>query len=297
MNVDRPAVLVRAMTQDGSARALAIDATAIVRRAQEISGSSPVITAAYGRALTAASLMGSLQKDPEDEMTLQIRGDGPAGTIVTASDYSGNVRGYVENPRVELPLAANGKLAVGRAVGEGLLILSRKTGMGGEPYTAQNPLVSGEIAEDIAHYYATSEQIPTLIGLGVLVGPDESCLAAGGFLIQLLPYADEEIIPLLERNASAFGDVSRHIAEGMTPQQMLEALLKDIPFDLFDELEVGYRCPCTRERTERALISLGRQQLQELIDNDHGAQLTCRFCDNVYDYSEEELKKLLAQAL
>lgn len=284
--------IIRIMTKDGSARVFVMDSTDIVRKAQTAGNTSPVATAAFGRTLTAASMMGCMLKDENDELTLQIKGDGPLGGIVAVSDYTGNVRGYVMNPRVDIPKKANGKLDVGSAVGKGTLTVVRKT-QNGEPYISHKELVDGEIASDITNYYAQSEQIPTLLGLGVLVAQNEICLSAGGFLLQLLPYADEEIIGTLEQNSKKLTDISRKIADGADVYKLAELLLEGIEYDVFDVITPKYTCNCSKARTKKALLSLSVEELTEIYNDKKGAEMTCRFCNKTYNYSNEDIFLLL----
>ncbi|PKM62930.1 MAG: Hsp33 family molecular chaperone HslO [Firmicutes bacterium HGW-Firmicutes-21] len=285
--------IIRAMTRDGSARALIIDSKEIVARATEIHKTLPTATAALGRILTAASLMGSLLGEETDLLTLRFKGDGGGGTIVATSDYMGNVRGFIQNPSFDKPLKENGKLDVGSCVGKGMLYVLRDTG-GNEPYIGVSEIVSGEVAEDIAYYYATSEQIPTVCVLGVLVDINYSCKAAGGLLLQLLPFADESIIDKIEENIKG----TPHITSLLTERSLKEILgtyLDGIEYDIFDELECGYKCVCSRDKTDAALISLGRTELDKLLENPEKTELTCQFCDNIYYYSEQQLSELREQ--
>lgn len=284
--------LIRIMTRDGSARVFVLDSTNIVRRAQAVAGTSPVATAAFGRVLTAASIMGCMLKDDKDELTLQFRGNGPLEGVVAVTDYTGNVRGYVLNPRVDIPKKQNGKLDVGGAIGDGTLTLVRKL-QGAEPYVTHKDLVDGEIASDITSYYAESEQIPTVLGLGVLVAQNEACLSAGGFLLQLLPYADPDIIDIIEKNAQNLSDISRKLAEGADVYKIAEILLEGIEYDVFDEILPTYKCNCSRARTKRALLSLDTAELEEILSEQNGIEMTCRFCDKVYKYTNEEIVLLL----
>ncbi len=279
--------LIRAMTHDGSARVLIIDSKDIVSRAMEIHKPMPTAAAALGRALTAASLMGSLLGEKTDLLTLRFKGDGAGGTIVATSDYMGNVRGFIQNPLCHLPLKENGKLDVGACVGKGYLYVIRDAG-GNEPYIGVSELVSGEIAEDIAYYYASSEQIPTVCILGVLVDTDYTCKAAGGLLLQLLPFADESIIDKIEENVKKASSITSLLTE-KSLEDVLDMYLEGMPFDVFDKLECGYKCVCSKEKTENALISLGKKELDDLINSPKPTVLTCQFCDKVYEYSKEEL--------
>lgn len=283
--------IIRAMTQDGSAVAEVIDSTDIVNTAIKYHKTSPTATAALGRVLTAASLMGSRQKDKGDSLTLSFRGDGPAGMVMAVADYFGNVKGYIENPSVDLPLKSNGKLDVSGAVGRGSMSVVRDTGLK-EPVTGISEIVSGEIAEDIASYYANSEQTPTLLSLGVLVAPDLTCSGAGGVFIQLLPHADDETAEKIEKNASSLTAVSSLIANGTTCEQLLGMALAGIPYDLFDEINVDYECNCSKERMLRAVRSLGRTELEKIFSEQSEIEICCRFCDRKYSFGSEIMKGL-----
>lgn len=284
------------MTADGSARAFCIDGKDIVQRAIEIHRTAPTATAALGRTLMAASLMGSMMGEKEDALTLRFGGDGVGGTILACADYLGNVRGMIGNPDCDLPLRErDGKLDVAKCVGKGFLNVLRDAG-GAEPYSGVSPIVSGEIAEDVAYYYAKSEQIPTVCALGVLVDTDCSCKAAGGLIIQLLPFADPETAEKLEENVRKQTSVTGVLTEkGL--EGLLAGYLDGIPYDLFDEFDCGYVCTCSRERTDRALISLGAKELQSLIDGpEEITELGCQFCEKKYRYTKDELKALLQSA-
>ncbi len=288
--------LTRALSADGSVMAMAIDSTDIAGRIEQIHETSAVVTAATGRLATAASIMGCLLKGENDTLTLRLSGGGPVGSIIAVSDSKGNVKAYPANPVVELPLNDKGKLDVAEAVGtDGYLSVIRDLGLK-EPYIGQTPIVSGEIAEDITNYYAVSEQIPTVCALGVLVNPDLTVKAAGGFLVQLLPFADEKAIETIERNINGIQPVSSMIDEGMTPPDICKLLLSGLEPEILEERMPVYRCDCSKERVERALLSMGREQLNELITEDHGTEVCCHFCEKKYRYSEDELKCLLNDA-
>lgn len=285
--------LKRMMSKDGSIRALFIDGKDIVNRAIEIHGTSPTATAAIGRTLLAASMMGTYMPEPENLLTLRFVGDGSAGNIVVTADSFGNVKGFIQNPAADLPLrVSDGKLDVGGIVGKGNLYVLRDTGAA-EPYIGITPLVSGEIAEDIASYYATSEQIPTVCALGVLVDVDYTCKQAGGVLIQLLPFADDQTVNILEENVKNAASVTDLLQHGGI-DALINAFMKGIEYDIFDELEVLYHCDCSKERTDRALLSLDEKAREELLD-DENIEMNCQFCEKKYVYTREELKKLYEQ--
>lgn len=287
--------LVRAISRDGLVKAAAVSTRGLTERARQIHRTTPVATAALGRALAACSMMGNALKDSGASVTLQIKGGGPLGTVLAVSDNQGNVRGTVDNPAVDLPLRADGKLDVGAAVGcDGTLTIIQDLNMK-EPYTGSVGLLSGEIAEDIAAYYVESEQIPTACGLGVLVDRDQSVLAAGGYLIQLLPGAGEDVISKVEGGVLAAGPVTTLLREDPDPVSLLRRVMPDFDLEILEVSPVEYRCICSRDRMERALISLGPEELQSLIDEQGQADLTCRFCDNVQHFTRQDLEDLLAR--
>ena len=285
--------IVRVLAKGAPVKASAITAKVLVERARQIHRTLPVATAALGRSLMACSLLGNQLKE-EGSVTLRIKGGGPLGTVTAVSDSGGNVRGYVQNPEVDLPLKGPAKLDVGSAVGrEGTLTIIKDLRMK-EPYVGTVPLVSGEIAEDVTAYLAESEQIPSACALGVLVDTDQSVLCAGGYLIQLLPGADDAVISAVERGVAAVGPVTEALRGGMTALELLRQVLKDFELEILAEEPVEYRCYCSRDRVTAALVSMGREELAGLIEEQGRAELTCQFCDKVYDYSREELTALLA---
>lgn len=288
--------IVRVIAKDAPIKALAITGTALVERARQIHDAWPVATAALGRLLMAASMMGDMLKEEKGSVTLRVRGGGPLGTLTAVSDSEGNVRGYVQNPAVDVPRKAHAKLDVGAAVGsDGELTVIKDMGMK-EPYVGSVQLVGGEIAEDIAAYYVESEQIPTACALGVLIAPDQSVQVAGGYLIQLMPGADEAVISAVERGIAQVGAVTAALDRGDDALELLRQVLSDFELEILETAPVEYRCYCSRERVSRALISMGRDELEKLIAEQHGAELTCQFCDRVYQFTEEELQSLLDEA-
>ena len=288
--------LVRGMTMDGFVKAVAIRSTELVRRGAQIQGTTPNATAAFGRCLTAASMMGNMQKVENGSMTLQIRGGGPIGTITVVSDPEGNVRGCVTEPKVPLEEKFPGKLDVGATVGtDGTLTVIRDLQMK-EPYVGSIPLVSGEIGDDVTAYFVQSEQTPTACALGVLVDRDLSVKVAGGYLVQLLPGAPDEIIDKLEAGIRRAGAVTAMLEADMTPEDILGQVCGDLGVLFFEPQEVSYKCYCTRERVEGALISLGKEELNEIAAEGKPFQVECQFCDTVYSFTPDEIKKLIKNA-
>lgn len=284
--------IVRVIAKDASVKAMAISARDTVERARAIHDCWPVASAALGRLLMAASMMGAVLKAEDGSVTLRVRGGGPLGALTAVSDSGGNVRGYVQNPAVDVPRKAKGKLDVGAAVGgEGDLTVIRDLGMK-EPYIGSVELVGGEIAEDIAAYFVESEQIPTACALGVLIAPDQTVQAAGGYLIQLLPGADDAVVSAVERGVARLGAVSARLDGGMEPLELLQEVLAEFELEVLETTPIEYRCYCSEERVSRALISLGREELDKLIREQDGAELTCQFCDRVYRYSGDQLRAL-----
>lgn len=286
--------IVRVLAKDAPVKASAISAREMVERARQIHKTLPVATAALGRALMGCSMVGNQLKEEKGSVTLRIKGGGPLGTVTAVSDCEGNVRGYVQNGMVDLPLKAPGKLDVGTAVGcDGTLTLIKDLGMK-EPYVGSIGLLSGEIADDLTAYFAESEQIPSACALGVLVDTDQSVLCAGGYLIQLLPGADDEVITKVEQGVARVGAVTNHLKDGITALDLVREVLRDFDLEVLEESPVEYRCYCDRERVSRALISMGREELESLIAEQGGAELTCQFCDRVYQYTREDMEELLA---
>ena len=284
--------LVRGMTMDGLVKVVAIRSTELVRKAAEIQGTTPNATAAFGRALTAASMMGNMQKVENGSMTLQIKGDGPIGGMVCVSDPTGNVRGYVYNPKVPLVEKFPGKLDVGATVGAGTLTIIRDLQMK-EPYVGSIELVSGEIGDDVTAYFAQSEQTPTACALGVLVDTDMSVKVAGGYLVQLLPGATEETITAVEEGIRRAGAVTAMLEAGMTPEDILGQVCGALGVVFMETTEVSYKCYCSRERVTAALISLGRKELQEIADEGKTFPVECQFCDVVYEFTPEQILEIL----
>ena len=285
--------LIRAISQDGLIKVSAVSTRDLTERARQIHKTLPVATAALGRLLAGASMMGNALKEEAASLTLQIKGGGPLGTLLAVSDHEGSVRGTVDNPAVDLPLREDGKLDVGEAVGnQGTLTVIRDLHMK-EPYVGSIGLLWGEIAEDVALYFVESEQIPAACGLGVLVDRDQSVLAAGGFLIQLLPGAPDEMVSRIEASLMAAGPVTSLLAANPDPEALLRRALDGFELDILERSPIEYRCDCSRERMERALISLGPDELRALIDEQGQAELTCRFCDNVQVFAREQLEALL----
>ena len=289
--------ILRGMTQDGSARIHVIRSTEMVNQAIKYHTPSPTATAALGRVLTITSMMGCMLGEETDSITVSFEGDGPAGRVLAVSDWLGNVRGYIQHPEADLPLKSNGKLDVGGLIGGGVLNVIKD--LGGEiPESGAVALVSGEIAEDVTTYYAESEQVPTLCALGVLINEDHTCRAAGGILVQLLPFADDETVNLIERNAADLAHISAMIDAGMDNKAIADVALRDIPYDVFDELEVGYKCTCSKEKMDAVMRSIGRREVNRLLAEQVAdgkpaeLEITCRFCNTHYVYSKDELEKM-----
>ena len=285
--------LVRAITADGMVKAVAVSTRDLTERARNIHTTLPVATAALGRSLAAASMMGNALKDPKASLTLQIKGGGPLGTVLAVSDSEGNVRGYVQDPHVDIPLRPDGKLDVGSAVGcDGNLVVIKDLGMK-EPYVGSVALLGGEIAEDLAAYFVESEQIPTACALGVLVNRDQSVKVAGGYIIQLLPGAGEDIITMVEGGVLAAGPVTTLLEQNDDPEALLRTVLSDFDVEILESSPIEYRCYCSRERVERALVSLGKEELESILQEQGGCELTCQFCDTIHTFTGDQLRELI----
>mgnify|MGYP004520263241 FL=1 len=285
------AKLIRCLSDDGLVSISVIDSTDIAAKAEQIHKSSAVVTAALGRLLTATSLMGAQLKSEGNSVTVRVNGDGPIGSMTAISDYMGNVRGCVTNPIVELPLNSVGKLDVGGAVGKGDMFVTKDLGLR-EPYNGAIELISGEIAEDIAAYFAQSEQIPTVCGLGVLVNPDLTVNCAGGYLIQLLPAAGEDTITKVEQSISGIESVTQMMSRGLGVFDIAKNVLSKFNLELLDESEPMYKCNCSRERTVRMLRSIGKDELAKLAGEQELTKVCCHFCNKEYDFTSDELKSI-----
>ncbi len=285
--------MVRAISEDGSVMACVLNATDIVGKMEQIHQTSAVVTAALGRLTIAGSLMGILLKNEKDSLTLRIDADGPTGSLLVVANSLGNVKSSVQNSIVELPLNQYGKLDVSGAVGkQGTLSVIKDLGLK-EPYIGQVPIVSGEIAEDITQYYVSSEQTPTVCGLGVLVNPDLTVRSAGGYLVQLLPFADESCIDRLEENLKDIPPVSSMFDQGMTPEEICNRLLNGLNPNLLDNFQTAYQCDCSKQKVEKALISLGREELKKIQQEEEQIELTCHFCEKRYHFSKQDIQNLI----
>lgn len=287
--------IVRATAADNQIRAFAITSREMVERARQIHNTSPVATAALGRSLSAGAMMGSMMKGEEDLLTLQIRGDGPLGGITVTADSKAQVKGYVNEPAVLIPANAKGKLDVSGAIGKGMLQVIRDLGMK-EPYVGQTELQTGEIAEDLTYYFATSEQIPSSVGLGVLLNRDNTVCQAGGFILQLMPYTEEKVIDALEKRLAGMTSVTELLNLGLTPEGILEELLGEFGLTVNDTIPTAFSCNCSKERVEKAIISIGSKEIREMIRDGKPIEVKCHFCNEAYTFNIEELKKILDKA-
>lgn len=287
--------IVRATAADSQIRAFAATTKETVELARQYHNTSPVATAALGRLLTAGAMMGAMMKGEKDLLTLQIKGNGPLGGITVTADSAANVKGYVNNPEVLIHANEKGKLDVGGAVGAGILNVIRDMGLK-EPYVGQCELQTGEIGDDLTYYFATSEQVPSSVGVGVLMDKGNTVRQAGGFIIQLMPFTSDEVIDRLEEKLSEVKSVTTMLDGGMTPEQILEELLGEFGLEINDTLPTRYHCNCSRERIEKALISIGKKDLQEMINDGEPIEVGCQFCDKKYQVTVDELKGLLARS-
>ena len=284
--------IIRATAANDQIRAFAAVTTEMVETAREHHNTSPVATAALGRLLTAGAMMGSMMKGEKDVLTLQIKAGGPLQGITVTADSQGNVKGYVGNPDVCIPANAKGKLDVAGAVGPGFLTVIKDMGLK-EPYSGQVMLQTCEIAEDLTYYFATSEQVPSAVGLGVLMNKNNTVRQAGGFIVQLMPFADEEVISRLEQNVQKINSVTNLLEEGHTPESLLEKVLEGFDVQINEKMDTRFHCNCSKERVEKALISIGRKELNEMIQEGKPIEMNCHFCNTNYNFTVEELKEIL----
>lgn len=287
--------IIRASAADNQIRAFAATTRELVEHAREIHNTSPIATAALGRLLTAGAMMGVMMKGEKDLLTLQIKGNGPIGGITVTATSKATVKGYVHHPEVMLPPSPKGKLDVGGAVGQGLLSVIRDLGLK-EPYIGQTNLVSGEIAEDLTYYFASSEQVPSSVALGVLMNKENTVRCGGGFIIQLMPFTSEAVISKLEENISKINGITELLDKDMTPEMILEQILGDFELEILDKIPTSYECTCNRKRVEKAVISVGKKDIKEMIEDKEPIEVNCHFCNKSYVYSVEELKDMLKKA-
>lgn len=284
--------MVRATAADAMVRLFVCSSKELVEKAREIHNTTPVVTAALGRLLTAGSMMGTMLKGDNDLLTIQIKSSGIIGGLTVTADPKGNVKGYAINPQADLPLKENGKLDVGGAMGIGVMNVIKDMGLK-EPYVGQTVLQTGEIGDDLTYYFATSEQVPSSVGVGVLVDRDYSVKQAGGFIVQLMPFAKEEVISKLEENLSKITSVTTLFENGMTPEDIVAEIFKDMDYAISDTTEIGYQCNCSKERVTKAIISIGKKDIKEMIDDNKPIEVNCHFCNTNYTFSVDELKAML----
>lgn len=287
--------IVRAMGGNGQIRAFAATTKEMVEKARLCHNTSPVATAALGRLLTGGAMMGRMMKNKNDILTVQIKGDGPIRGITVTADSQGKVKGYVGEPSVMLS-PKNGKLDVGGAVGRGILSVVKDMGLK-EPYMGQTVIQTGEIADDLTYYFATSEQVPSSVGLGVLMEKDNTVKCSGGFIVQVMPFIEEETLCRLERNVAAIAPVTQMLDGGMSPEQMLEEVLQGLDVEITDTNDTAFACNCSKERMEKAIISIGRKDIQEMIRDGEDIEIKCHFCNTAYEFTVEELKEIVRRSL
>lgn len=287
--------IVRATAANNQIRAFAATTKETVEAARQAHNTSPVATTALGRLLTGGAMMGSMMKNDSDMLTIQIKGDGPIGGLTVTADSKGNVKGYVEHPEVMLPPNAQGKLDVAGALGIGLISVIKDMGLK-EPYVGQTILQTSEIAEDLTYYFATSEQVPSSVGLGVLMEHDNTVKQAGGFIVQLMPFVDDDVVDRLEANIKKISSVTSMLDKGMTPEEILEEVLDGFEVEVKDTMPAQFYCNCTKERVEKAIISIGKKDIQEMIEDGKPIEVNCHFCGKSYEFSVEELKTLIKKA-
>lgn len=287
--------IVRATAANAQIRAFASTTRELVEEARKAHNTSPVVTAALGRLMTGGVMMGTALKGEKDLLTLQVSGDGPLKGMTVTADSQGNVKGYAIESQVMLPPNARGKLDVGGAVGEGMLRVIKDMGLK-EPYVGQTVLQTGEIAEDLTYYFATSEQVPSSVGLGVLMEKDNTVKQAGGFIVQLMPFTEDDVIARLEKNLAEFSSVTALLNEGKSPEEMLEVLLKGMDVEITDRMQARFYCNCDKKRVEKAIISIGRKEIKEMISENKDIEVNCHFCNRSYKFSVEELKELLVKS-
>lgn len=286
---------IRAIDETGSIRIFVASTTNLVEKARSIHNTTPVSTAALGRVLTASLLMGNTLKNDNDKLSIQITGDGQIKSVLAISNSSGEVKGYISNPHADIPLKSKGKLDVGGAIGNGKLTVIKDLGMR-EPYVGQTALVSGEIAEDLAHYFALSDQQPSVVALGVLVDRDYTVKASGGYIIQVLPDALEEVIEKLETNIANVEPISSMIDKGFTPEEILKTVCEGLEMKILEKKDLKLACDCCEDRMEKALVSIGEEDLNEIIEEDGQAEICCQFCDSKYNFNKQQLEYILAKA-
>lgn len=287
--------IVRATAANAQIRAFSATTKELVERARKAYNTSPVVTAALGRLLTGGVMMGTMLKGEKDLLTLQVSGSGPLKGMTVTADSKGNVKGYANEPQIMLPPSAAGKLDVGRAVGEGFLRVIKDMGLK-EPYVGQTVLQTGEIAEDLTYYFATSEQVPSSVGLGVLMEKDNTVKQAGGFIVQLMPFTEDAVISRLEQNLAEFSSVTAVLNEGKSPEEMLGLLLKGMDMEIVDTMPAQFYCNCDKKRVEKAIISIGKKEIKEMIAENKDIEVNCHFCNTSYRFSVEELKELLKKS-